>query len=87
MPKQTFYNSINKIKSMLEAGIDIEALPEGMKLIEANAPKSQSEIDLETQVVEMEERIKGQDKSINNLKDNIRREKKRVPAFSMLLKS
>ncbi len=78
MPRRTYTEFIKRMKEMLESGIDLEALPSDMKLVEAAAPKSQQEVELEEKITRQEEGIKGRDEAIQFLKGDIVKEKDRV---------
>lgn len=76
--KTTFYRFIKRIDTMVEEGIPIQELSGDMKLVEAAAPKSQQEVELEEKIALQEEEIKGRDRAIESFKKSIRVEKIRV---------
>ena len=78
MPRQTFYDFITRIRESIESGVDLLALPEDMKLVEAAAPKSQQEVELEEKIANQEEEIDGRDEAIQDLKEDIAAEKDHV---------
>ena len=80
MKKTTFYSFINRTKSLIEAGADIENMSGSMKAIADLTGKTANEIELEELVTKLKVGIKGREKALSEYKGDIKKEQEKVKA-------
>jgi len=74
MARSTFYDFIKRMDEMMDAGINLLELPADMKLVEAAAPKSQAEVELEEKIAKQETAIKNRDRTLTEFKEDLNKE-------------
>jgi len=78
MARSTFYDFIKRMDEMMDAGINLLELPADMKLVEAAAPKSQAEVELEEKIAKQEKLIAIREKTMKEYKAGVEEEHEKV---------
>ena len=78
MKKKTFFNFINRTKTLIEAGADIENMSGSMKAIADMTGKTEKEIELEELVAEQKVGLEGRERALIEYKKDMKKEQKKV---------
>ena len=85
MKKRTFYNFINRTKSLIEAGADIENMSGSMKAIADVTGKTQREVELEELVAKQKEEIEGREKAMTEFKEDMEEQIQKVEDAEVII--
>jgi len=87
MARSTFYDFIKRMNEMMDSGINLLELPADMKLVEAAAPKSQAEVELEEKIAEQGKELTSREKAAEEYKEGVKEEHAKVLAANKTIKT